>query len=127
MLDISLRDYEIMVSLVAVYREEADKFVNSGTRDEIAKMLRIYHAATGLAGEAGEVANKAKKIFRDNGGVVDEEIRQKILGELGGVAWYLTALGEEFDFTLRDILEYNYDQITSRQERGVLKGDGDDR
>jgi hypothetical protein len=50
-----------------------------------------------------------------------------IVGELGGVAWYLTALAEEIGVTLDEVFQYNYDQITDRQRRGVLQGSGDNR
>ena len=125
--DVALREYAEMVHGAAIYREGVDALVDSASKEDLAKMLKIFYATTGLAGEAGEVANKVKKILRDNGGIVDPEIRQRVLGELGGVAWYLTAVAEEFDLRIEDVLNFNYDQITSRQERDVLKGDGDDR
>jgi NTP pyrophosphatase (non-canonical NTP hydrolase) len=125
--DVPLREYAEMVHGAAIYREGVDALVESASKEDLAKMLRIFYAATGLAGEAGEVANKVKKILRDNGGVVDDEVRQRILGELGGVAWYLNAAAEEFDLRIEDVLNYNYDQITDRQARNVIKGDGDDR
>ena len=125
--DVKLREYAEMVSGAAIYREGVDALVDSASKEDLAKMLRIFYATTGLAGEAGEVANKVKKILRDNRGVVDDEVRQRILGELGGVAWYLNAAAEEFDFRIEDVLNYNYDQITDRQARNVIHGDGDDR
>ncbi len=125
--DVALREYAEMVHGAAIYREGVDALLDSSSREDIAKMLKIFYAATGLAGEAGEVANKVKKILRDNGGKIDDEVRQKVLGELGGVAWYLNATAEEFDLRIEDVLNYNYDQITDRQARNVIKGDGDDR
>ena len=124
---LDLAAYEKMVREAAIYRDGVDELVNGANPEDIAKMLKVFYAATGLAGEAGEVANKVKKILRDNGGVIDEATRQKVLGELGGVAWYLTAISAEFDFSVADVLQYNFDQITDRQARDVLKGDGDDR
>lgn len=125
--DVKLREYAEMVHGAAIYRDGVDALLDSASREDIAKMLRIFYAATGLAGEAGEVANKVKKILRDNAGVVDDEVRHKVLGELGGVAWYLNAAAEEFDLRIEDVLNYNYDQITDRQARDVIRGDGDDR
>jgi NTP pyrophosphatase (non-canonical NTP hydrolase) len=125
--DVKLREYAEMVHGAAIYRNVVDALLDSASREDIAKMLKIFYAATGLAGEAGEVANKVKKILRDNAGVVDDVVRQKVLGELGGVAWYLNAAAEEFDLRIEDVLNYNYDQITDRQARDVLQGDGDDR
>lgn len=125
--DVELREYAEMVHGAAVYREGVDALLDSASREDLAKMLKIFYAATGLAGEAGEVANKVKKILRDNKGIVDDVVRNKVLGELGGVAWYLNAAAEEFDLRIEDVLNYNYDQITDRKARNVIRGDGDDR
>ncbi len=122
-----LKEYASMTRKAAIYRDEVDDLVAEASDESIAKMLKIFYATTGLAGEAGEVANKVKKILRDCRGVVSEETRTKLLGELGGVAWYLVALTEELGFTIEEVLEHNYDQILSRQERNVLGGSGDDR
>ncbi len=122
-----LKEYARMTQKAAIYRDEVDDLVAEASDESIAKMLKIFYATTGLAGEAGEVANKVKKILRDCSGVVSEEMKTKLLGELGGVAWYLVALAEELGFTIEEVLEYNYEQIRSRQARGALTGDGDDR
>lgn len=125
--DVTLQEYADMVSSAAIYRKSVYDFVEEATEDDLKHMLAIFYATTGLAGEAGEVANKVKKIVRDNGGKVDDEVRRKVLGELGGVAWYLNAVAEEFQIRIEDVLNYNYEQITGRQARGTLQGDGDDR
>jgi NTP pyrophosphatase (non-canonical NTP hydrolase) len=110
-----------MVRESAVYR---DNGVSHGRRIVI---LNLFYATLGLTGEAGEVANKVKKIHRDDGDVVTEKKRMEILGELGGVAWYLTAIAQELGATLEEVFSYNYDQITDRLERGVIQGSGDNR
>lgn len=125
--DVTLREYAEMVNGAAVYREAVAKTMSSLSPEKLERLLRILYATTGLAGEAGEVANKVKKILRDNEGVVDNAARERVLGELGGVAWYLAAVAEEFGFSIEDVLNYNHEQITSRQARGQLHGDGDDR
>jgi NTP pyrophosphatase (non-canonical NTP hydrolase) len=127
MADVSLREYADMVSGAAVYREAVEKTLADLSREDLTKLLKIFYATTGLAGEAGEVANKVKKILRDNGGVVDDNVRERVLGELGGVAWYLNAASEEFGLRIEDVLNYNYEQITGRQARGTIHGDGDNR
>ena len=122
-----LKEYASMTQKAAIYRDEVDDLVAEASSEDLAKILKIFYVTTGLAGEAGEVANKVKKILRDCRGVVSDETRTKLLGELGGVAWYLVALTEELGLTIEDVLEYNYEQIRSRQARGTLTGDGDDR
>lgn len=87
----------------------------------------LGYTALGLAGEAGEVANKIKKIYRDDEGVLTEERRQQIKQELGGVVWYLAALAKECGLSLDEIADYNIKELRSRMNRGVLKGSGDNR
>ncbi len=127
MADFDLKKYVSMTQGAAIYRDEVDDLVAEASPEDLAKILKIFYATTGLAGEAGEVANKVKKILRDCRGVVSDETRTKLLGELGGVMWYLVALTEELDLKIEDVLEYNYEQIRSRQERNVIGGDGDNR
>ena len=77
--------------------------------------------------EAGEVAGKIKKIFRDQNGQITEEDKQSLKNELGDVLWYLTQVRTELDLTLEEVAEMNLTKIFSRQERGKLGGDGDNR
>lgn len=125
--DVTLREYAEMVSGAAIYREAVEKTLTNLDPKQLEQLLKIFYATTGLAGEAGEVANKVKKILRDNDGVVDDAVRERVLGELGGVAWYLNAAAEEFGLRIEDVLNYNFEQITGRQARGTLQGDGDNR
>ena len=87
----------------------------------------IVYPTLGLANEAGEVAGKVKKIFRDKGGVISEEDRQALKGELGDVLWYLAQICTELDLTLDEVAEANLTKLFSRLERGKIKGDGDER
>lgn len=85
------------------------------------------YPALGLANEAGEVAGKIKKIFRDKNGMVDDEVRYSIEKELGDVLWYVAQVATEFDLSLNGIAEKNIEKLYSRLERGKINGDGDDR
>jgi len=87
----------------------------------------IVYPTLGLVNEAGEVAGKIKKIFRDKAGVISEEDRQSLKGELGDVLWYLTQICTNLDLTLEEVAEYNLDKLFSRLDRGVIKGEGDNR
>lgn len=87
----------------------------------------LAYPTLGLAGEAGEVANKVKKIFRDNGGVVSDEVRSQLSSELGDVLWYVAQIATELKLDLNDIAEENITRLYSRMERGVLHGSGDTR
>ncbi len=81
----------------------------------------------GLSGEAGEVADKVKKVIRDKDGIFDDETRRKIILELGDVLWYVAQLALELGYSLDDVAEFNLSKLMSRAQRGKLGGDGDSR
>ena len=87
----------------------------------------LYYPALGLAGEAGEVCEKIKKIMRDKGGVMSEEDSLELSKELGDILWYVSALACEINVSLSTIAEDNIDKLSSRQDRGKLQGSGDNR
>lgn len=87
----------------------------------------LAYPALGLAGEAGEVAEHAKKAIRDDGGEVSPARRAAMAKELGDVLWYVAQLATELDLDLEEIAEGNLAKLLSRQRRGVLSGSGDER
>ena len=87
----------------------------------------FIYPCLGLVGEAGEVAEKVKKIIRDGDGTLTDPDRDKIALELSDVCWYLAVLAFELDYTLEEIMQMNLDKLNSRKERGVLAGSGDNR
>jgi NTP pyrophosphatase (non-canonical NTP hydrolase) len=87
----------------------------------------LTYPALGLAGEAGEVAEHAKKAIRDDGGKIGGERRAAMAKELGDVLWYVAQLATELDLDLDEIAKQNLEKLFSRQARGVLSGSGDDR
>lgn len=105
------------------------------TYQEQARSTAIYpnlgsnfiYPALGLCGESGEVAEKAKKIIRDDEGVITDAKRDAIAGELGDVMWYVSQLAAEIGYSLEDIAQMNLNKLASRAERGVLSGSGDNR
>jgi len=87
----------------------------------------IVYPTMGMVNEAGEVAGKVKKIFRDRAGEISEEDRQALKQELGDVLWYLAQICTELDLSLQEVAEANLIKLFSRLERGQIKGDGDER
>jgi NTP pyrophosphatase (non-canonical NTP hydrolase) len=87
----------------------------------------LTYPALGLVGEAGEVAEHAKKVIRDDGGEVTDERRAAMTKELGDVLWYVAQLASELDLQLEQIAQVNLEKLLSRQQRGVLSGSGDER
>ena len=87
----------------------------------------VIYPTLGLTNEAGEVAGKIKKIFRDKGGIIGAEERAALKGELGDVLWYLAQVCTELEISLDEVAEANIEKLFSRLERGRISGDGDDR
>jgi NTP pyrophosphatase (non-canonical NTP hydrolase) len=87
----------------------------------------LAYPALGLSGEAGEIAEHAKKAIRDDGGQVSDQRRAAMAAELGDVLWYVAQLASELGLDLNEIAQANLEKLLSRQQRGVLSGDGDDR
>lgn len=89
--------------------------------------VAIAYVTMGLAGEAGEISNKIKKIYRDNGGVLNAEGKADLAKELGDVLWYVAMLAKEIGYSLEDVALKNVEKLQSRHKRGVIGGDGDNR
>jgi len=87
----------------------------------------IVYPTLGLVNEAGELAGKVKKIFRDKGGVISEEDRQALKGELGDVLWYFAQICTELDLSMEEVASANLEKLFSRLERGKISGEGDNR
>ncbi len=91
----------------------------------------MIYPALGLAGEAGEVANKVKQMWRNHGLMSGHKLSledvSKIELELGDTLWYIAALASELDITLYEIASHNLTKLKDRKERNVIKGEGDNR
>lgn len=87
----------------------------------------LSYPALGITGEAGEIADKVKKLIRDKNGIMDETDRKEMLKEAGDVLWYLAALATELKSTLSEIAQMNLEKLADRKARGVLHGSGDNR
>lgn len=87
----------------------------------------VIYPTLGLANEAGEVAGKIKKVFRDKGGVIGAAEREALKSELGDVLWYLAQVCTELEIPLEDVAVHNLEKLYSRLERGKIGGEGDVR
>ena len=101
-----MNDYQRAAVSTAIYKKEH----------------AVIYPALGLAAEAGEVANKVKKILRD--GKFD---REAIADEVGDCLWYIAALCRDLNIDMQDIANNNIKKLKDRLERGVLSGSGDNR
>src|SRR6267142_4658097 len=80
------------------------------------------HWVLGINGEAGEVAEKVKKIIRDKNGVMSKQDKLELGKELGDVLWYLAVFAHDLGLSLDKIAAENLDKLQSRKARGVLGG-----
>ena len=114
-------DYQRIAKSYAIYPKELEKLRNFSC-------LGICYTALGLAGEAGEFANKVKKILRDGEGQLPpSETLRELADELGDVTWYLSQAAQEIGFDLSTIMRMNLDKLHQRKLAGTIKGSGDKR
>ncbi len=101
----------------------------------VAKTTAVYTSAEqqlvctvlGLNGEAGEVAEKIKKIIRDKNSMIGDADRKEIQKELGDVLWYLSVLADTLGLELEEVAVMNLEKLRSRYQRGAIHGQGDNR
>ena len=87
----------------------------------------VIYPTLGLVNEAGEVAGKIKKIFRDKDGVIGEAEKEALKAELGDVLWYIAQVCSELNLSLDEVAEANIAKLLDRKARGKIQGDGDNR
>ena len=87
----------------------------------------VIYPTLGLANEAGEVAGKIKKVFRDRNGEINSETREALKAELGDVLWYIAQVCTELEISLEEVAESNLAKLLDRKVRGKIHGDGDNR
>ena len=97
-----LNDYQVAAMATAVYPEYVGL---------------AFDLALGLAGEAGEIANKVKKIYRDNDGELTRHAQADLMDELGDVLWYVAALATEIGYDLDDVASHNLEKLAARKSR----------
>lgn len=106
------------------YQEKAMTTAVDKTDDFVGAFL---HRILGLVGEAGEVAEKVKKILRDKDAMLDETDKKEIIKELGDVLWYVQAVADYLGVSLQEVADGNLAKLASRKERNVVHGAGDNR
>ena len=94
---------------------------------QYAAAAALAYVALGLASEAGEVAGVAKRLIRDDGGVITEARREAMRQELGDVLWYVARIASEWGLSLENVAQGNLDKLADRAARNVIKGEGDAR
>ena len=87
----------------------------------------VVYCALAINGEAGEIAEKVKKIIRDNSSIITDTHVYDIAKEIGDVLWYCTALADELGLSLEEIAQINLEKLTDRKSRNAMEGSGDNR
>lgn len=83
--------------------------------------------AMGVAGEAGEVLEKWKKIVAYDNGEITQERKDELAKELADVVWYVAVMAHSLGLSFDDIMQRNVEKLKSRKARGVITGRGDNR
>jgi NTP pyrophosphatase (non-canonical NTP hydrolase) len=107
--DLTFAEYQQRAATTAMYPKEQG----------------VEYTTLGLVGEAGEIANKVKKVLR--GDYTIDDIRDDLGAEISDTLWYIAMLAHELDLNLQDIAQANLDKLADRKQRGVIKGSGDER
>ena len=111
-MNMNFEEYQKLSRKTALYPNKDDNFI---------------YPTLGLMGESGEIAEKIKKVIRDEGGIISEEKRLELSKELGDVLWYLSQIATELKLPLDEIAKLNIEKLNSRKERGKISGSGDNR
>lgn len=83
--------------------------------------------AMGVAGEAGEVVEKWKKIVAYHDGKITDETLRELSKELGDVVWYIAVFAHSLGLSLEDVMQQNVEKLKSRKARNTIRGQGDNR
>lgn len=100
-----------------------DTFGGNGLVSDPAFITKVL----GLVGEAGEVAEKFKKVLRDKDGVLSDSDKAEVIKELGDVLWYISSISHYLDVSLQQVADGNLEKVLSRKDRGMTQGSGDNR
>lgn len=104
------------------YQKESRKTALYPNKDN-----NFIYPVLGLCGESGEIAEKIKKVIRDESGIVSEHKKEEIKKELGDALWYISQIATELGLSLDAVAELNIEKLQSRLERNKISGSGDDR
>lgn len=129
----TFNDYQSETNITAIYRNSIWEYVKTlkipepEKANELVDLLCKVYVVLGLAGEAGELAGKMKKIIRDSQGYISQEKKRDILDENGDITWYNGRVSTEFGENYDQVAQNNLTKLFGRKERGTISGSGDNR
>lgn len=104
-----------------------DEYQQKALRTAADKNNEFFHRVLGLVGEAGEIAEKVKKLVRDHDSDLSRLDKNDIVKELGDTLWYVATLADYLGYSLEQVAAMNISKLSDRDKRGVIKGAGDNR
>jgi NTP pyrophosphatase (non-canonical NTP hydrolase) len=132
---LNLSEYQAAAVKTAIYREKIT-YPTLGLSAEVGelaeKVIDVECPTTQqdvlkLSSHTGLVSNQVKKILRDDNGILSPGRKAAIASEIGDICWYIAALAHDIGVDLGDVAQENLNKLASRQERGTISGDGDNR
>lgn len=108
------------------YQEKAKKYDFFQETDDLNE-IGFVEKVLGLTGEAGETADKVKKLIRDKEGRASEDDKREVAKELGDILWYMANIARYLGISMTEVAQMNLDKLESRWERNKLHGEGDNR
>ncbi len=134
-MEVGMDDYQCRAKDMAIYGEQVKNMLStmaSPQREEMHWLLCFLYSVLGLAGEAGELANKAKKLIRDGVMLYPDQGRiqqaiQELKLELGDCQWYVADAASNLNVSLSDVARENIAKLKARKAAGTLGGSGDHR
>ena len=96
---------------------EYQKLAMTTLNKEMSKKDMLINGVMGLCGESGEAIDIVKKHLAQG----HELDREKLIKELGDIAWYLAEMATVLDIELEEVLERNIEKLKKRYPEGFDK------
>jgi NTP pyrophosphatase (non-canonical NTP hydrolase) len=123
----SFRKYQFEANATNITGKAVEQLMNDRTAEEKESLFNLLYLTSGLVGEAGEVANKVKKILRDDYGKLTPQRRIELVLELGDVLWYVSEICTHLGIPLEKVASDNIHKLGMRKYKGMIGGSGDGR
>lgn len=120
----TLNGYQRWTNTTALFLPAIDKAL-AGEDARLAALL-LYLSNT-INEEAGEIAGKTKRLVRDHGGKMNDEVAEDMALELGDLIYYISQYAQAIGYDLQEVVDMNVTKLEARKERGQIKGSGDKR
>lgn len=126
-------EYQNKTDETAIYDKAIDEYVDSleiadkSKADNLKSLLGITYVILGITGEAGELANKMKKVIRDGNGILSASTMIDLAKENGDVTWYNGRIFKHLGLTFEEGAKLNLNKLNQRKENSTLQGSGDNR